>query len=399
MNSRGRVIVLGIMGLQPFAGIALQTMHYLEGLRRLGFEVAYMEDTGDWPFDPETNSPSGDCRYAIQYLSKIMSDYGFSDNWGYRSTIDDQHFGMSLASHDEWFRSADILINLSGATVLTEAHRRVPIRIYLETDPMKPQVEIAQGSAFVTDLMQSHTHHFTFGENIGSADCEIPIGEFKYFPTRQPIVVDWWMPSEPERLNDVRPNSNGCVTTVANWRQSGNDIEWNGDVLKWSKHHEFLKFLDLPSYIDRCFELSLSNTDDESKQRILENGWRLKDAFALTLGMDSYRDYIQASAAEFTVAKDQYTRMKSGWFSDRSASYLAAGKPVVTQDTGFGKFFPTGEGLFAFNSMEGILTAFDAILSDPKRSSRAASEIASEYFRAEKVVSAMIDQTGIEQSS
>src|SRR3954464_14222260 len=129
MKSRGRVVVLGIMGLQPFAGIAWQTMHYLEGLRRLGFEGAYIEDTGDWPFDPETNTPSDDCRYAIRYLSKIMSDFGFSDNWGYRSTIDNQRYGMSLSSQDNWLRSADILINLSGATVLTETHRQVPIRI------------------------------------------------------------------------------------------------------------------------------------------------------------------------------------------------------------------------------------------------------------------------------
>src|SRR5262249_7108692 len=140
---------------------------------------------------------------------------------------------------------ATVLVNLTGATVLREEHLRVPVRIYLESDPVLPQIEIAQSRKFTIDLLAAHTHHFTFGENLGAPDCLVPVGRFNYLPTRQPVILDWWQPGadRPHRLPAAGPHR---FTTVGSWQQSGKDVEWNGETYAWSKHHEFLKIIDLP---------------------------------------------------------------------------------------------------------------------------------------------------------
>ena len=205
---------------------------------------------------------------------------------------------------------------------------------------------------------------------------------------RQPILLDLWdsgRPSKPE------------FTTVCNWKQGGRELEYQGETYHWSKHHEFLKFIDLPRRIDQPIELAmgLTNLAADARQLLQSNGWRLSDAHAFTTDPWPYRDYVKASRGEFTVAKDQNVRLQSGWFSERSACYLAAGRPVITQDTGFGNVLPTGEGLFAFATMDDILAGFDAINSDYLRHSRAARAIAEEYFRAETVLNKVLDDMGL----
>src|SRR5262249_8040216 len=148
-------------------------------------------------------------------------------------------------------------------------------------------------------------------------------------------------------------------TTVSNWRQSGKDIEWNGETYLWSKHLEFMKFLALPRQTPQPLELALADPDACTRDLLASYGWRVTEALPLSTDILPYRDYIFGARGEFTVAKDQYVRPRTGWFSDRSACFLAAGKPVITQDTGFGKFVPTGQGLFAFQTMEQVLDALD----------------------------------------
>jgi hypothetical protein len=184
-------------------------------------------------------------------------------------------------------------------------------------------------------------------------------------------------------------------TTIANWRQSGKDIEWNGDTYLWSKHHEFLKFIDLPRRIPQPIEVALSQVDAEALRFLHAHGWRVLGATNLSRDIAPYREYILASRGEFTVAKDQNVRLRSGWFSDRSACYLASGKPVITQDTGFGNILPTGEGLFAFASMEELLAAFETVNAEYERHAHAAREIAEGYFKAETVLQTMMDEVGL----
>ena len=390
--SRPIVVLLGMMGRTPFAGVAWQVLHYLEGFRRLGCDVYYVEDTGDWPFDPEQNAITDDCRYTVNYITRLMDWCGLAGRWAYRAAArGDRVYGLSGSELASLFGRADALVNLTGATLLRDEHLRVPVRIYLETDPVLPQVEVAGGRQFTIDLLAAHTHHFTYGENFGAPDCGVPIERFQYHPTRQPIVLDWWADGKGA-LGD---STDGRFTTIASWQQDGKDLEWNGETYTWSKHHEFLKFLGLPRLTGRPLELALGRADGEAIGLLESNGWQVVDAVALSRGIASYRDYILGSAGEFTVAKDQNIRLRSGWFSDRSACYLAAGRPVITQDTGFGNILPTGRGLFAFQTMEHVLDALDQINADYEGHSAAARAIANEFFAAERVLASLLEDAGL----
>jgi hypothetical protein len=406
--SRGlRIVIMGILGRTPLAGVSWQVLHYLEGFRRLGYDIYYIEDTGGWAYNPRRKTDDNgseytyaiNCQYAVNYVAKLMSSFGLQDGWAYRSRVDGRVFGLSETQVSRLFEKADALVNLTGSTCLLEEHTRVPVRIYLETDPVMRQIEVVRGDRKAIDLLAAHTHHFTYGENLGAPDCGVPVTRFNYLPTRQPIVLDWWT-SNGRLSSDVngRPNIPPRFTTIAKWRQPGKDIAWNGETYSWSKHIEFLKFIDLPRRTQQKFELALAwenEKDEDAIPQLTSFGWRIVDAFSLSLDIASYRDYILGSRGEFTVAKDQNIRLRSGWFSDRSACYLAAGKPVVTQDTAFANILPTGCGLFAFRSMENILTAIDAIASNYEGHCRAAREIAEEYFAAEKVLGSLMERVGL----
>jgi hypothetical protein len=378
-----RLVLLGIMGRTPFAGVAWQVLHYLEGFRRLGCEVAYLEDTGTWPYDPERNELTDDSTFTVAYIERLLGWLGL-DAWAYVAP-DGEAFGRSRRDVRRLLDQADVLVNLTGATVLREEHLGVPIRIYLETDPGLPQIELAQGNAFTIELLAAHTHHFTFAENLGAPDCGLPEGSFAYQPTRQPVVLEWWQPSE---------DSAATYTTVASWRQTEKDVEWRGETYLWSKHRQFEAFLDLPRRVRVPLELALACDDAEVIRRLRLAGWRVIDAVSLSRDIFSYRDYIRGSRGEFSVAKDQYVRLKSGWFSDRSACYLAAGKPVVTQDTAFGRVVPTGHGLFAVRTVDEAAAALEAVEKDYARHSRAARELAETRFAAEDVLRNLLERVG-----
>jgi hypothetical protein len=381
-----RIIVCGIMGGAPFAGVAWQVLHYIEGFQRLGHEVFYVEDTGSWPFDPDQNRVTGDSGYAVRFIERMLKWCSPPHHWAYKSASDNGRvFGLTDRELADLYGQADILLNLTGSCHLRDRQLNVPVRVYLETDPVLPQIEMAQGNDRTVEFLQAHTHHFTYGENIGSLACGIPTGPFRYQPTRQPVILDWW---------ETHQKPGKFFTTVANWRQTGKDVEWNGTTYTWSKHHEFLKFLEVPACTGLCIELALSSVDADATNLLTSRGWRVADAITLSKDIFPYRDYLRSSRGEFTVAKDQNVRLKSGWFSDRGACYLAAGRPVITQDTGFGTVLPTGEGLFAFNSMDEIIAAFEAIRSDYEKHNRAARAIAHDYFGAETVLAKVLKDVG-----
>jgi len=386
-----RIVLLGALGQMPFAGVAWQVLHYLEGLRRLGHDVAYVEDTGNWPYDPDLETVTDDASGAVRRLGGLLARYGFDERWAFcNAARPGEVHGMSEAALAQWLEHADVLINLSGATVLRDAHRGVPIRIYLETDPVTPQLEIDSGDEFTAALLAAHTHHVTFGERIGTPGCDVPVGDVRYVPTRQPVVLDWWAPAGASR------SANGTLrcTTVASWEQAHKDIVWRGETYTWSKSAEFEKLLGVPARVGATLELALALDDEATLARLRAAGFVVGPARGLSDDPQAYRDYIRASGAEFTAAKDQNVRLRSGWFSDRTATYLAAGRPAVVQDTGFDAVLPTGEGLLSFRTPDEAVAALEQVASDPARHGAAALAIAREYFDAEIVLARLLRDVG-----
>jgi hypothetical protein len=394
MPERLRIVVAGGAGAMPFAGVAWQVMQYLEGFRRLGHDVFYLEDTERWPYDPIAESVSDDAGPAIDYVAALMRRCQLQDAWAYRDVA--REGTLHGASEPELTRrlsEADVLVNISGVMVLREEHMRVPVRAYVETDPVLAQIEVAQGREFTIDFLAAHTHHLTYGENFGAADCSVPIERFRYIPTRPPVVLDWWGQSSADRLGNRR------FTTVANWRQTSKDIVWGGRKLTWSKDVQFIRFLPVASRAGVPIELALASDDEQVVALLRGSGWLVRAAGPLSKDIDAYREYVRASAGEFSVAKEQYALLRSGWFSDRTACYLAAGRPAIVQDTGFDCALPTGEGLFGFTTIDDALTAFEAIRSDYGRHARAARQLAEDYLRAETVLGRLLADIGTAPSS
>jgi hypothetical protein len=386
MPDRLRIVIAGGVGAMPFAGVAWQVIQYAEGLRRLGHDVFYLEDTQRWPYDPLEETMCNDAKPAIQYVARLMARCGLGRAWAYRDVAGGELHGVGERALAEVLRSADVLINLSGVTVLRDEHLQIPTRVYLETDPVRPQIEVAQGRRFTIELIAAHTHQATYGQNFGAPDCGVPIARFDYLPTRPPVILDWWTAH-----GTSPPAAPVGFTTVGNWRQTSKDIRWNGRRLTWSKDVEFNRFLPLARRVNTPVELALAVDDPAAVARLRDAGWRVRSARPLSKDMDAYRRYICSSAGEFSVAKEQNVTLRSGWFSDRTASYLAAGLPAIVQDTAFGCALPTGQGLFAFGTLAQAQAAFEAVESDPVRHRRAAREIAEEYLRAETVLQALME--------
>ncbi len=386
--SKGKVIVFGIMFWYPLAGVTYQFLHYLIGLRRLGWDVYYVEDSGRWVYNPDKFEFMPDASTNIEMIAPILENYGFSGHWAFRGHYEGgKCYGMSEEALEQLYKDADAFLNVTASQELREEHMAIPRRIYVESDPFRVQVKVLEGDLPTLNALSAHDIHFSFGENLGQPDCDLPVDLVCWHPTRQPVIMDLWE-------NPFPPSKDSVFSTITTWKNKGKDLIFRGETWYWTKDIEFRKFIDLPRRRPVGFELAVE-VDDETHKFLNENGWRLVHSLPISRDIDQYRKYIQSSHGEFTVTKDQVVRPKTGWFSDRSASYLCAGRPVITQETGFSKFLPTGKGLFGFLTMEEILAAVDIIESDYEGSCRAAREIAREYFAAEKVLGSLMARAGL----
>jgi len=397
-----RLVVLGTLASNPYAGMAWMHMQIAVGLKRLGHEVYYLETTSAWPYDPVRNMRVCDSDYAVPYLARVAEWFGMGDSWGYRrSYLDSEWFGpVGQAKGTDLLLHADAVLNVSGATRPAEDYLKVGRLVYFGTDPVIHEVMYHGGDAETHSIIAEHMDVVTYGENIGTDRSPIPPLPRLRAKTRQPVLMDFWRGGPPTR---------DTFTTVGNWKQEGREVVLDGEMYLWSKHHEYMKFIDLPRRVSSSIELAMNLADPKTikhgegevvkalgvapdvQDMLTSFGWGLAEGRSFSMEPWPYRDYIQASKGEFTVARDLNVRLRSGWFSERSACYLAASRPVITQDTGFGSVLPTGEGLFPFNTMDDILEAFEAIESDYERHSRAAGDIAEEYFNAEKVLPKLLD--------
>ena len=384
---RDPLLVLGIVGQYPMAGVAWQAIHYLLGLRRLGWDVYYVEDSGAAPYDPRHGGRTDDPAYSVGYVADVMRRFGFEDRWVYLDMARDETYGLSRGRLGELYRQAAGILNLCGATAPRAEHRQGARLVYVETDPVYEQLRIALGEESSLGFLASHDVLFTYGENLGAADCPVPLERFTWHPTRPPVVLEEWAaPPDPGAA---------FFTTVASWENKGKDISFRGETYQWSKHVNFLRFLDLPRHAVGRFELAMDPVDPAVTARLRDAGWTLVDPAPISRDPERYRAFIRASRGEFTVAKDIYVRPRSGWFSDRSVCYLATGRPVVTQDTGVGKFVPTGRGLLTYGTMEEAVEALRGIEADYVLHSAAARAIATEHFAAERVLGRLLADAGL----
>jgi hypothetical protein len=388
MSRRLRVIVLGMMGRSPFGGQAWLYLNWLRGLAGLGHDVWYVEDHGAWPYDPEQNTISADTGYAVRHVARSLERIGLPGRWAYRlADPKGGCWGLADAQLDDLYRDCDVLLNVGGATRLREPHLAAPLRVYVETDPVTAELRLARGDERVRADFTAHHAIVTYGENYGAPDCGVPVAGLAYRATRQPVDLELW----PLAFDPAASR----FTTIGNYRQRGRDVTYAGEIYRWSKHHEWEKFIDLPRRVSQPFELAVK-VGARDRERLAAHGWTVVSPLGFSLDVfGAYPDYIRRSRGEFTVAKDQNVRLRSGWFSERDACYLASGKPVVTQDTGFGNALPVGRGLFAVRTVGEAAAAIEAINADYQRHCTAARRIAEEFFDARVVAHRLLRDVGL----
>lgn len=382
---------MGFTAGVPIAGVIWQHVHYIVGLQRLGHEVYYIEDSARYAYNPATYELNEDYSYAAEILAKLAAQFDFEGRWAYcaRYLPDHPTVGMPMSRIKELYKEADAILNVCGTQEFNEDLLKSERILYVESDPGVEQIKVDKGEQTTVDYLNKHRALFTFGESIGSPEFPVPLHNMTWLPTRQPVVTDLWKTSTP-------PPPGAVFTTVANWNTGGKkDIEWRGDKYLWSKSLEFLKFVEAPKRSGEEFEMATNIKEQETVELFKKNQWRFTSPEAMSIDYNDYLRYLQNSKGEFTAAKDQYVRLNTGWFSDRTACYLAAGRPAITQETGFTKYYGGKRGLFAFSSVEEIAEAVKEINADYALHSRTAYEIAHEYFEAEKVLASLLDRAGI----
>jgi hypothetical protein len=377
------IVLSGMISADPHqGGASCHVLQYALGLRALGHRVLLVE-----PIDPARLQPSwaalGDSVNA-GWFRQVVSDFGL-DDWGAlllagsRTTV-----GLSYARLCDVAGQADLLINISGMLADENLLQKIPVRVYLDVDPAFIQLWHAQG---IDMRFGGHTHFVTIGQAIGEPDCPVPTCGLSWITTPQPIVLAHWPVAERIVYDGL--------TTVGNWRGYGS-VEHQG-VFYGQKAHSLRQYITLPKLTAERFLPALSIHPGETADlaALSENGWQVLDPARVAGTPTTYRQFIQESKAEFGIAKSGYVVSRCGWFSDRSICYLASGRPVIAQETGFSRFLPTGSGLFAFSNPEEALAAIDEMNRDYAHHSRSARGIAEEHFASDKVLSQLLRNLGL----
>jgi len=391
-----------MIGTYPVGGVVWDYGQYAVGLERLGFEVYYVEDTALQTYDPTYRRYVDDPTYGVDFLRRslpLLSET-LARRWYFRS-VDGRTYGMDNNRIRDVLARADVFINVSGSCILRDEYMACNRKVLIDTDPgwnhfrnyprLDAQPEWGGGRGY-----RAHDYFFSYAENIGREGCVLPSLGISWEPTRAPVVPSMWRAQPPAAR----------WTTVLTWKNHPETIEYRG-VRYGTKEMEFEKVETLPKLVPAALELAAGGTDrpeDEeqaktwypTRPRWEALGWSVVDSHAVSATAAAYRDYVQRSRGEFSVAKNVYVETRSGWFSCRSVCYLAAGRPVVVQDTGFSDFLPVGGGLMAFSSLAEAAEAIKAVESDYARHAKMARDIAVEYFDAERVLGDMLSRCGLD---
>ena len=368
-------------------GNARAVLNWVHGLKKLGAQVYYVEqiasahcvdDRGQTvPFAESAN---------VAYFEHVMRDAGLTGTSALICDGGPHTSGLAYRELLDVADAADLLLNVTGHLTLESLMRRIRRKAYLDLDPGFTQFWHAEGHDGAR--LDGHDFHFTIGENIGTPDCGIPAGAIRWRHTRQPAVLT-------ADAGEGAPWT-GRFTTIASWRGSYGPVQHGGTTFGL-KVHEFRKLLDLPRRAAAEFEIALDihPADERDLHLLRDHGWRIVDPIRVVPDPQSFDDYILGSDAECSAAQGVYVATNSGWFSDRTVRYLAAGRPALVQDTGFSRTYPVGEGLIAFRTVEEAARGVDAIQRDPRRHQQAARALAAKFFDSNAVIGRLLDEAGV----
>lgn len=366
-----------VAGVPHHGGATWAVLQYVLGLRALGHTVYLVEPV---TLAVEMSDAAWAASPSATYFHQVMADFGLQEHAALLRAGTHSTIGLPYTSLRQAAQHADLLLNISGMLADETLIAPIPRRVFVDLDPAFNQI---WHSADGVDMhFAAHTHFVTVGLALGQADCSIPTCGRAWIPTLQPVVLEQWPMGETVLYDGL--------TTVANWRSYGSTA--HDGVVYGQKAHALRPLLDLPTRTGERFmpALAIHPAETQDLDALQRFGWDLLDPACVAGDPAAYRTFIQASKAEFGFAKSGYVLSHSGWFSDRSACYLAAGRPVIAQETGFGDHLPLGEGLFAFTTAGDVLAAIDAINSDYARQRAAARALAEDLFAADRVLTRLL---------
>jgi hypothetical protein len=385
-----RIIVTGLVGLYPVGGVAWDYLQYVVGLARLGHDVYYHEDTRCWPYQPRECTYTGEGHYSAQYIDSFFARYApeLRERWHYLH-LNETSFGMRRASFDAVARTANLFLNISGACMIPEELSPECRTVFVDTDPGYNQIALSERpiSSEKVDRWSArgHDRHFTYAENIHGDDCRVPKLGFAWKTTRMPIVLSLWT----SIVNDA-PVPTAPWTTVMTWNPFKRKLVYEG-VEYTGKDTEFEKIMELPAQVTVPLKVAVGGLH-APLERLTTASWQVLDAPSTTVSPEDYQAFIAESRGEISPAKQVYVAMRTGWFSCRSACYLAAGRPVIVQDTGFAAALPVGEGIVPFSTLTDAMEALQEVEQNYARHAEAASAIAREYFEADAVLTRLVEE-------
>ncbi len=379
-----RIVVGSYLVRFPLGGYLSWVLQWLLGFECLGHDVYFVERT-DGPktcFDPVAGVMTDDCTYGVATVDAFLRRYDLRDRWCFVDSAGLYH-GLSRGRIEGVFRSADLFVDMGTHGAWADEAGHAGLRVLVDGEPGFRQILMERALA-AGERLPSYDHYYTVGRNLGTAACSAPTAGRRWRPIFDPVLVDLVAPEPPP---DGAP-----FTTVMSW-QAHHPIEFEGRTYG-QKDLEFAKFEMLPRRTRAPLEIAVAGKEVPT-ERLLAHGWRVRDAHAVSRSYEDFLRYIRASFGEFSVCKNVFVAMNSGCFSERSAAYLASGRPVVMQDTGFSAHLPCGRGLFAVRSVEEAAAALDEISRDYERHSRWAREVAAECLDAPRVLAGFLRELGI----
>ena len=385
-----RVVVTGLIATYPVGGVTWDYLQYVHGLTALGHDVTYLEDTGQWVYSPSLQTFTETCDDNLAYLSRVLGAGNAPVAWAFRDPRGTLH-GLDAAMLRRRCAEADLFLNVSGSCWLRDEYRGYGVHAYVDTDPCYSQSKLASAVAGTADalvresaaMIRRHDVFFSYAENLGRADCAIPTLGLAWHATRPPIVLaDWPWFATPD---------DAAFTTVMSWKIDVTSPTIDGRVYG-GKDVEFAKVMDLPRRTPLRLEVALAGAAPRDALRAA--GWSVRDAREVSATPEAYQRYLAGSRGEMSVAKEAYVATRSGWFSSRSASYLAVGRPVVVQDTGLAPHYPLGEAIVPFHDLDGAVAALAVVAEDHVRRCDVARGLAGDLFGAERVLGRLLADAG-----